>query len=76
MALEGFIFVNEADFIEKNHILTIVGLMIFSDIIDYTLGVHPWLFAESQWNIALVSIILLSFFVGIYFFLLHKKRCI
>lgn len=75
MALEGFIFINEVNVINKSYILTLTVLMIISDAVDYTLGIHPWLFAQSQWNIACVSIILLTLFVSLYFFLLYKNRC-
>jgi uncharacterized membrane protein YpjA len=74
MAAEGFLFLNKSEF-NINHILTLTALMLISDVVDYSLGIHPWLFAQSQWNIAVVSIILLTIFINLYCFLLYKNRC-
>ena len=74
MAAEGFLFLNKSEF-NINHILTLTALMLISDVVDYSLGIHPWLFAQSQWNIAVVSVILLTIFINLYCFLLYKNRC-
>jgi uncharacterized membrane protein YpjA len=73
MAVEGFLFINETDF-NKSYILSLAVLMLVSDVVDYSLGIHPWLFAQSQWKIAFVSIILLTAFISLYCFLLYEKR--
>lgn len=66
MAVEGFLFIDEIDF-NKNYMLTLTLLMLISDVVDYSLGIHPWLFAQSQWKIAIVSIFLLTIFISLCF---------
>ncbi|MDD4568657.1 MAG: DUF1405 domain-containing protein [Tepidanaerobacteraceae bacterium] len=73
MAIEGFLFINEVYF-KKGYILTLTILMLINDIIDYKLGIHPWLFAQSQWGIALISVISLTVLICIYCIFLYGKR--
>ncbi len=73
MAAEGFLFINDIPF-NIYHLIIFICLMIISDILDYKLGIHPWLFAESQWTIAALSIVILTTSISIYSIWLYKKR--
>jgi len=73
MAAEGFLFINNVD-LNKYHILALTCLMIVSDFLDYQLGIHPWLFAQSQLKIAAFSIALLTIFVSLYCVFMYKNR--
>ncbi|GAQ26028.1 DUF1405 domain-containing protein [Tepidanaerobacter syntrophicus] len=68
MAIEGFLLISKCSF-SKIHFFLVVILMISSDIIDYTLGIYPWLFAENQQTVALVSAVLLTAFISFYCFI-------
>lgn len=65
MACEGFLFLNDISF-KKYHVTILFLLMIASDAIDYILGIHPWLFEQSQWAIGLISVITFSMGISLY----------
>lgn len=73
MAAEGLLYINDVDF-NKHHLFTLICFMIISDVLDYKLGIHPWLFAQSQLNVAIVSIVLLTALISLYCIFLYKKR--
>lgn len=61
MALEGFIFLRHVKASRKEIYLGLAW-MLFNDILDYCLGIHPYLYAAYQWPIALITAIGLSLF--------------
>lgn len=73
MSFEGLIFIKNLAVFDKIHVLIIIILMIISDIVDYVLGLHPWLFTDSQWGFACISAILLTISVSLYFLFLNNK---
>lgn len=73
MAAEGLLFINDVDF-KKHHLFILICFMIISDVLDYQLGIHPWLFAQGQLKIAIVSIVLLTALISLYCIFLYKKR--
>ena len=74
MALQGLLFIKLLAFSENRCFLLIPLLMILSDVVDYVVGVHPWLFSPAQFNIALISAILLTLLLSIYVFHLYFKN--
>ncbi|MCG1011362.1 DUF1405 domain-containing protein [Tepidanaerobacter sp. GT38] len=73
MAAEGFLFINDI-VINKYHLISLISLMIISDILDYKLGIHPWLFAQSQLKAAAFSVAVLTSLISLYCIWLYKKR--
>ncbi|MGI6485349.1 MAG: DUF1405 domain-containing protein [Tepidanaerobacteraceae bacterium] len=64
MAAEGIVFSHGLS-ISKSHGILLLTLLAISDIIDYTLNVHPWLFDASQYYVALISAVLLTVIIGL-----------
>jgi len=73
MAAEGLIFLNDVEY-DKHHLFFLISLMILSDILDYKLGIHPWLFDQRQLQVAIISILFLTVSISLYFILLYKKQ--
>lgn len=59
MAAEGFIYLRHLE-VNLRQVALVCGWMLFNDYLDYGLGLHPYLYAASQWKIALFSALLLS----------------
>lgn len=59
MALQGVIFFKTIDFIPVVILLT-GAWMLINDLMDYVFGHHPYLFADGQEYLALVTALLLS----------------
>ncbi|MHB8171063.1 MAG: DUF1405 domain-containing protein [Thermincolia bacterium] len=65
MALEGYLFLRDYSF--GRWALYIAGLwLVIQDFADYLFGLHPYLFDESQWNLALITAIVLTFCIIAY----------
>jgi uncharacterized membrane protein YpjA len=73
MAIEGFLFLTDIP-LRKDSIMFLLILMLVNDFLDYGIGIHPWLFSQSQWDIALFAAIMLTLFIGIYSIFLYKKQ--
>jgi len=73
MAAEGLLFMNDANY-NKYHLIIFIFSMITSDVLDYKLGIHPWLFDQSQLQVALFSVIILTSAISLYCIMLYKKR--
>lgn len=80
MALEGFIFIRHVK-LPKSLIGVTFLWMLLNDFMDYfvqvapgTKGVHPYLFADNQWGIALWSVILLTVLITLYYLYLGQTR--
>jgi uncharacterized membrane protein YpjA len=73
MAAEGLLFIRGVDY-NKYHLFFLICLMIVSDVLDYKLGIHPWLFHQSQLKVAIISIALLTASISLYFIFLYKRR--
>lgn len=65
MALEGYLFLRDYSF--GRWALYIAGVwLVIQDFADYLFGLHPYLFDESQWNLALITAIVLTFCIIAY----------
>ncbi len=73
MAIEGFLFMSKTN-MNKYYIWIVIMLMLLNDVLDYGIGIHPWLFAKSQGKIAFASAILLTAFTGFYCKRLYQRQ--
>jgi len=69
MALEGYLFVKDYFFGRWPFIFG-AGWLVIEDIADYGFGLHPYLFDESQWTLALVTAVFLTLLI---LFSIYKK---
>ncbi|MDA8236060.1 MAG: DUF1405 domain-containing protein [Clostridia bacterium] len=65
MALEGYLFLRNYPFTRWALYLA-GGWLVIEDIADYLFGLHPYLFAEAQWGLALVTAIILTIGLIVY----------
>jgi uncharacterized membrane protein YpjA len=65
MAVEGILFAGDLR-ISRAHGVLLLVLMVLSDVIDYVLNIHPWLFDETQYSVALTSAVMLTAIIGLY----------
>jgi uncharacterized membrane protein YpjA len=59
MALEGFVYFRHFK-VTKPRIIAIVIWFIIWDYVDYVLDLHPYLYDNGQWFLALISAVILS----------------
>lgn len=64
MAVEGIIFLRQVKAARRE---TVTGLhwMLFNDLLDYGLGIYPYLYASYQWLTALLTALSLSLLLSL-----------
>ncbi len=65
MAAEGILFMGDVR-ISRTHGMLLLALMVMSDVMDYVLNIHPWLFDNTQYSVALISAVMLTAIIGLY----------
>ena len=65
MAVEGTIFLRQVK-VARREIVTGLLWMLFNDLLDYGLGIYPYLYASYQWLIALIAALSLSLFLNLH----------
>lgn len=65
MAVEGTIFLRQVK-VARREIVSGLLWMLFNDLLDYGLGIYPYLYASYQWLIALIAALSLSLFLNLH----------
>ena len=72
MAAEGIVFLRHVRI--NNALIGItLGWMVLNDFMDYVVGVHPYLFDDKQWGVALGTAIVLTAGISAFHIYLSRK---
>jgi uncharacterized membrane protein YpjA len=64
MAVEGMIFLRHAKVSWREITIGLIW-MLFNDLLDYSLGIYPYLYASYQWPVAIITAVGLSLLLSL-----------